>query len=78
MGAEQSGRVRVHAADAESVTIVFTNAELMLVCNAVDGVCNVVQELDNDDEFARRMGATRAEVETVLSGIQAAICDEWD
>lgn len=70
--------MRVHAADAESVTIVFTNAELHLLSNTMTEVCIVVEELEDDDEFVRRMGAPRAQAESLMSGIQGAMCDEWE
>jgi hypothetical protein len=70
--------VRVDATNDESATIVFTNAELALLNNALNEVCNGVSDLDHDSEFASRIGATRVQARELLSDVRAVIDAQRD
>jgi hypothetical protein len=52
-----------------SATVTLTADELRAVNNALNEVCNGVGELDNDDEFATRLGVTRQEARELLGNL---------
>jgi hypothetical protein len=52
--------------DASSATIKLSLHELLLVNNALNEVCNGVRDLEDDGEFATRLGASREECRRLL------------
>jgi hypothetical protein len=56
-----------------AVTVTLTAAQLLAVRNALNEVCNGVRELNDDDEFVTRIGATRDAVRQLLAEFQALI-----
>ena len=45
----------------------LTADELVTIANALDEVSNGIRELDDDDEFAARIGASRDEARRLLA-----------
>ena len=45
----------------------LTARQLSIIANALSEVCDGVRELDDDNEFATRIGATRNEVRQLLA-----------
>jgi hypothetical protein len=56
-----------------SATVTLSAHELVLVSNALNEVCNGVPDLDDDSEFATRLGATRDEGRRLLADLQGLI-----
>jgi hypothetical protein len=54
-------------------TLVLSDSELMFLNNAVNEVCNGVRDLDHDDEFATRLGWSRADARHLLHEVHAAL-----
>ena len=48
-------------------TVRLTTDELVTIANALDEVSNGIRELDDDDEFAARIGASRDEARRLLA-----------
>lgn len=67
----QSARVHVTASDGHSVTVNLSRAELELINNALNEVCNGVSDLDHDGEFATRLGQSREEARLLLAEVHA-------
>jgi hypothetical protein len=51
-------------------TVTLTARQLVTIANALNEVCNGVRELDDDNEFATRIGASRSEVLQLLAEFQ--------
>jgi hypothetical protein len=66
---------RVHEGERgrAAVTVTLTADQLIAVTNALNEVCNVVRELNDDDEFVARIGATRDVVLQLLAEFRALI-----
>lgn len=72
----QSGHpvsVRAEEITQSSATVALTRDELVLLNNALNEVCNGVRDLDNDDEFATRLGVSREDARRLLDAISALI-----
>ena len=61
--------MRIEEFGQSSVTVTLTVDELVIVNNALNEVCNGVRDLDEDNEFATRMGVTRQEARDVLAEV---------
>ena len=55
------------------MTVTLTADQLLALSNALNEVCNGVRELNDDDEFLTRIGATRDAVRQLLAEFQALI-----
>jgi hypothetical protein len=49
------------------VPVTLTAGELVAITNALNEVCNRIHELDDDNEFAVRIGASRDEVRRLVA-----------
>lgn len=49
------------------VTVTLTAGQLVAIANALDQVCNRIRELDDDNEFSVRIGASRDDVRRLLA-----------
>jgi hypothetical protein len=47
--------------------VTLTARQLLVVVNALNEVCNGIRELDDDNEFAGRIGTTRDEARRLLA-----------
>jgi hypothetical protein len=56
-----------------SANVELTRAELILVNNALNEVCNGVADLRDDQEFATRLGASRSDAQGLLSSLSDLI-----
>jgi len=63
--------VETIAVDGSSVTISISVEELRQLRQALNEVCNGVRDLSDDNEFATRMGASRAVVRGLLAQVVA-------
>jgi hypothetical protein len=65
----------MHAIDKtrDSATLKVSLDELRLLNNALNEICNGVRDLDDDSEFATRLGASREEGRTLLREVRAAL-----
>jgi hypothetical protein len=59
--------------DRESIAVVLTPAELVLLNNALNEVCNGVHI--DDEDFATRLGGTRDEVRAILDRVRELLTD---
>jgi hypothetical protein len=59
--------VREGDAPRPGVTVTLTATELATIANALNEVSNSIRELDDDNEFATRIGASRDEVRRLLA-----------
>jgi hypothetical protein len=59
--------VRERDSGRSGATVTLTAGQLLAVANALDEVCNGIRELDDDNEFAARIGASRDEVRRLLA-----------
>lgn len=55
-----------------STVIDLTSEELLLLRNALNEVCNGVRDLEDDSEFATRLGVSRTEGRRLLAGLADA------
>ena len=55
------------------MTVTLTADQLIAVTNALNEVCNVVRELNDDDEFVARIGTTHDVVRQLLAEFRALI-----
>lgn len=53
-----------------SATVTLTADELVIVTNALNEVCNGVRDLDEDSEFATRMGVSRELARALLDEVR--------
>jgi hypothetical protein len=63
----QYALVREGDSGRAAATVRLTAGQLLAVANALDEVCNRIRELDDDNEFAARIGASRDEVRRLLA-----------
>jgi len=56
-----------------SANVELTRAELILVNNALNEVCNGVTDLSDDEEFTTRLGASRSEARALLGSLSDLI-----
>lgn len=56
-----------------SVEIALTTTELVTINNALNEVCNGVHELDDDSEFATRLGVSRSDALSLLAAVSGLI-----
>ena len=63
----QSVTVHIVEFGRSSATLRLTTAELSLVNNALNEVSRGVHELDNDNEFATRLGSSREDAKALQS-----------
>jgi hypothetical protein len=63
------------AGDSEhsGAMVTLTARHLVTIANALNEVCNGVRELDDDNEFATRLGASRSEARQLLAEFQSLI-----
>jgi hypothetical protein len=52
--------------------VTLTGDELAIVNGALNEVCNGVRDLDDDNEFATRMGVTRQVARDLLAEVHAS------
>jgi isoaspartyl peptidase/L-asparaginase-like protein (Ntn-hydrolase superfamily) len=62
-----NSRVREGESERSGTTVRLTAGQLVTIANALDEVCNGIRELEDDDEFVARIGATRDEVRQLLA-----------
>jgi hypothetical protein len=65
--------VHITASDEGSFTVSLSRAELGLINNSLNEVCNGVSELDHDGEFATRLGQSRDEARRLLAEVRGAL-----
>ncbi len=65
--------VKIKDFGRSSANIELSSAELILVNNALNEACNGVSELSDDNEFATRLGASRADGRELLASLRDLI-----
>ncbi len=67
--------MRFELSEDGTTTNVLDKDDLVLIINALNEVCNGVTDLNDDEEFATRLGTTRPLARYTLASLTAALDD---